>query len=170
MARINYADLGDPALQELKGRIVAGRDKVLNLYAMLLQSPPVAAGWLEYLSAIRQRSTLAPRLRELLILLVALLNEAEYEYVQHVPYALRAGLTPEEIDALKRGDFSVLSAAEQAAAAYCEAMTRDVQVSDATFDALRPHFNERAIVEITATIAAYNMVSRFLEALQIDHD
>lgn len=49
-------------------------------------------------------------------------------------------------------------------------MTRDVQVSDATFDALRPHFNERAIVEITATVAAYNMVSRFLGALQIDHD
>jgi alkylhydroperoxidase family enzyme len=35
---------------------------------------------------------------------------------------------------------------------------------------VRPYFDEREIVELSATIAAYNLVSRFLEALQIDHD
>ena len=33
------------------------------------------------------------------------------------------------------------------------------------FAALREHFEPRAIVELTATIGAYNMVSRFLEAI-----
>ena len=38
------------------------------------------------------------------------------------------------------------------------------------FENLREHLDERHIVELTATVAAYNCVSRFLEALQIDHD
>jgi alkylhydroperoxidase family enzyme len=33
---------------------------------------------------------------------------------------------------------------------------------------VRRHFSDREVVELTATVAAYNMVSRFLEALQIE--
>jgi alkylhydroperoxidase family enzyme len=52
--------------------------------------------------------------------------------------------------------------------AYTDAMTKEVHVPDNIFNPLRQHFNDREIVELTATIAAYNLVSRFLEALQID--
>jgi alkylhydroperoxidase family enzyme len=47
-------------------------------------------------------------------------------------------------------------------------MTREIRVPDGVFAAVREHFAERQIVELTATIAAYNCVSRFLEALHID--
>jgi alkylhydroperoxidase family enzyme len=53
------------------------------------------------------------------------------------------------------------------ALAYADAMTLQVQVPKELFDALRPHFSDRELVELTAVVAAYNMVSRFLEALQI---
>jgi alkylhydroperoxidase family enzyme len=52
--------------------------------------------------------------------------------------------------------------------AYTDAMTREIRVADPVFAAVRTHFAEREIVELTATIAAYNCVSRFLEALRID--
>ena len=42
--------------------------------------------------------------------------------------------------------------------------------SGANIQAVKPHFDDREMVELTATIAAYNLVSRFLEALQVDHD
>jgi hypothetical protein len=45
--------------------------------------------------------------------------------------------------------------------------TREIRVPDDVFAVIRSLFDERAIVELTATVAAYNMVSRFLEALQI---
>jgi alkylhydroperoxidase family enzyme len=48
-------------------------------------------------------------------------------------------------------------------------MTRDVQVDDAVFEPLRAHFDAQGLVELVATVAAYNMVSRFLEALRIGH-
>ena len=49
-------------------------------------------------------------------------------------------------------------------------MTRTIRVPDDVFAAVRRHFAEREMVELTATIGAYNLVSRFLEALQVDHE
>jgi alkylhydroperoxidase family enzyme len=46
-------------------------------------------------------------------------------------------------------------------------MTRELQVPDALFEELRKHFDDKALVELTATIAGYNMVSRFLIAMRI---
>ncbi|KAL9006289.1 MAG: hypothetical protein Q9188_000946 [Gyalolechia gomerana] len=60
-----------------------------------------------------------------------------------------------------------LSEQQWAVMAYTDAMTKDVKVNDAVFMELRKWFNEREIVEITATIAAYNCVSRFLVALDV---
>jgi alkylhydroperoxidase family enzyme len=49
-------------------------------------------------------------------------------------------------------------------------MTRKVQVPDDVFDRVRQHFDDRALIELTLTIGGYNLVSRFIEALQIDPD
>jgi len=54
--------------------------------------------------------------------------------------------------------------------AYTEAMTRHIKVPDDVFAAVRSHFNERLLVELTLTIGGYNLVSRFLVAMEIDHD
>lgn len=170
MARISYADVTKPETRELVQRIQHERASLPNLYRMLLNSPPVAEGWLNYLTAIRQRSGLSARIREMLILRVAVLNQADYEFEQHLPIALKEGCTEQQVAALKSGDRGALDDKAQAAIAYCDAMTRDIRVNEATFASLRASFDEKEIVEITATIAAYNMVSRFLEAIQVDHE
>ncbi len=93
MARIPYADTTRPETAPLADRIVAERGEILHLYAMLLHSPPVAEGWLAFLTAIRQRCELPGDIRELVIVQVAHLNGARYEAEQHVPIALREGVT-----------------------------------------------------------------------------
>ncbi|SAI54251.1 uncharacterized peroxidase-related enzyme [Bordetella ansorpii] len=170
MARVDYADINHPDTRPLVERIRKERSSLPNLYRMLLNSPPVAEGWLTYLTAIRQKSSLTPRLRELLILRVAVLNDADYEFEQHLPIAVKAGCTDAQVAALKTGDFSTLEKGEGAALTYCDEMTRNIRVKDTTFAALRAAFNDKEIVEITATVGAYNMVSRFLEAIQVDHE
>lgn len=171
MARVNYADENDPEIAPLAQRIRAERGgKVLNLYSMLLNSPPVAEGWLKLLTAIRQQCKLNGKFREMVILRIAVLNDAPYEFAQHIPFALKEGMSQAQIDALHAPVVGALfSDVERGVLAYADAMTRDIRVPDAVFDALRPHFTERELVELTATVAAYNLVSRFLEALQIDH-
>lgn len=171
MARLAYPSI-DAVPAELIADITAQRGgKLLNLYHMLLHSPPVARGWLTLLTAIRQQCTLAARYRELVIMRIAVINGANYEYAQHVPHALAAGLQESDLSALQAWmSHPGWTQADRAVLAYTDAMTKDVQVAAAVFNALRPHFDEREIVELTATIASYNLVSRFLEALQIDHD
>ena len=91
MAQLPYADLNTPELQPLVERIVAGRGSVLHLYQMLLHSPPLAAGWLELMTQVRQNFELPGDLRELVIMRIAHLNGAPYEAAQHAPIALRVG-------------------------------------------------------------------------------
>ena len=170
MARIPYPDPRNPAIAPLVQRIERERGKVLNLYGMLLHSPPVAEGWLAFLTAIRQKCNLSGRVRELVTMRIAVINGAEYEFRAHVPFALNEGITQAQIDALRESRLDAFDERERTILAYCDSMTREIHVPDAVFQAVRPHFDERELVELTATIAAYNLVSRFLEALQVDHD
>jgi AhpD family alkylhydroperoxidase len=168
LAYIPYADPTRPEASALAARIVQERGSLLHLYAMLLHSVPVAEGWLGFLTAIRQRCALPGAIRELVIMQVAHLNGARYEAEQHASIALREGLTAEQIRVLPNWQGKHLfDPPQRAALAYCDAMTREVHVSLSVFEAVRQHFDERLLVELTATIGAYNMVSRFLEAIGI---
>lgn len=171
MARISYPDLDRPEIAPLAARIKAERGgKLLNLYRMLLHSPPVAEGWLGFLTAIRQKCNLPARVRELVIMRIAVLNAAEYEFQAHLPFAREERVSEAQVEALRTGSLGLFDERERAALAYAEAMTRTIRVPDDVFAAVRRHFAEREMVELTATIGAYNLVSRFLEALQVDHE
>ncbi|THU05288.1 carboxymuconolactone decarboxylase family protein [Lampropedia puyangensis] len=168
MARIAYANLDSPTIAPLAQRITQERGSVLHLYQMLLHSPNIAEGWLSYLTAIRQKSSLTGSLRELVIMRVAVLNGAPYEADQHAPIALAEGISQPQLDALADWESStVFSQQQRDVLTYTDVMTQKVQVPDSVFQAVAQHFSEKEIIELTATIAAYNMVSRFLEALQV---
>ena len=171
MARVPYIEEKDhPELAPLVARIKAERGKVLDLYKVLLHSPAVMEGWLGLFTAIRQKTKLAGRYRELAILRVAVLNGADYEYQAHLPFARKEGTSAEQIAALKAWQVSPLfDAAERAVLAYTDAMTKQIQVPDELFAEVQKHFDAQDLVELTATIAGYNLVSRFLEAMQVQH-
>lgn len=170
MARLPYPDIESIQLKPLVDQITKERGKVLNLYRMLLHSPPVAKGWLGFLTAIRHQCNLDAKLRELVILRIAVLNRAEYEFAQHAPIALAEGASQQQVDALRGDDFELFNNVEKAALAYTDSMTRDIDVPEELFDAVKAHLTDQEMVELTATIGAYNLVSRFLEAIKVDHD
>jgi AhpD family alkylhydroperoxidase len=170
VARVSLVGEGErPELAGLIETIKAERGgRLLDLYRVLLNSPPIAEGWLKLFTAIRQKTKLPGAHRELAILRVALLNGATYEYRAHVPFALKEGVPQERIDALERWrDSKLFSPEERAVLAYTDAMTREIKVPDEVFSAVRAAFGERETVELTATIAGYNLVSRFLVAMQL---
>ena len=168
MARLPYADISEPTRQPLVQRIEAERGSVLHLYQMLLHSMPLTEGWLGLLTAVRQKFRLDGTLRELVIMRVAVLNGAQYEADQHAPIALKEGITQAQIDALSDWRQSALfNELQRAVLQLTDTMTRDVQVPGEQLEAVRQHLDDALTVELVATIAAYNMVSRFLEALGI---
>ena len=159
-----------PELASIERSIVAERGRISVLYQALLNSAPLAEGWEKLLTAIRNRSSLPPDLRELAILRVAVLNRAPFEFEAHLPVARKAGVSEEKLAAIESPQIGEpFSALEKKVLALTDSMTRNVQVPDAIFEPLAHHFDRRAVTELVATIAAYNMVSRFLEALRIGH-
>lgn len=85
--------------------------------------------------------------------------------------AIREHLGMEKLNALSEYRTSPLfSDRERAALAYAEEATRQKRVSDATFEALRKHFNEREIVEITWLNAVENYYNLINLPLEIESD
>ena len=125
------------------------------------------------MGAVRTGLSLDGRLRELAICAVAVLNRADYELVQHAPEFLATGGTQAQLDAINdveaaMANTALFSDVERAVLDLTRQMTCNVQVSNVCFDRLKQVLpNPQQQVELAGVIAAYNMVSRFLEALQV---
>lgn len=161
----------DAAPKELVDAIRARRagGELLNLDRMLLHSPSYAKAWNGMFGAIRGQLSLPAKLRELAIMAIGVLNDAEYEWAQHEGEYLKAGGTKEQLAALRKlgggkPASKLFDEAEQATLALTVEMTRSVKVKDATLKRVRAILPDAQVVELVGTIAGYNMVSRFVVA------
>ena len=171
MARISFLarEQTAPKLRERFENMENNGARVLNLYKVLAHSPEVGRNFLRLGNAILFKGTLAPKLRELAILRVGNIYQANYEFTQHIPLGIKAGVKREQIDALsnweKSGKFDIQ---EQAVLRYTDEVTKNIRVKDETFAAVRNFLSEEGIVELTTTIGYYGMVCRILESLQVE--
>jgi len=171
MARISYIEeKHHPELAAEIARIKGARGRLINVYKLLLHSPTVCMAWFEHIGAIRWKTKLAPRLREIAIVRIASVARYAYALNQHVPsIAVADGVSLEECEALKDWRASgFFSEAERAALAYVDAMIAAPEVPDAVFDAVRKHYGEREVVELTVLVGTYIMHNRVTTALRID--
>lgn len=129
-----------------------------------------------FLGSVRSKNSLSASIREIAISRVAVLNKAWFEWNAHMPILKEAGEVSDEgiAHVLKTPPShkdnpvgSPLDEKHSVVMQYADAMTVDVTVDDALFKKLKGLFSDREVVEITATIAAYNCVSRFLVALDV---
>jgi alkylhydroperoxidase family enzyme len=161
-----------PRNRELVAAIESRRGgTLLNLDRMLLWSEPLARGWNGYLRAIRTELSLSPFLRELAICVVARLTGADYEYHHHAPELAKAGATDAQLAALDDPDAAATNLLydplQRAVIHFAIASTRDVKIPDPVFEELKRHLSPTEIVELVAATATYNMVARFLVALDV---
>lgn len=164
-------DLAEPA--DLVAAIRQRRGgQFINLDRMLLHSVPIAQGWNHFIGEIRNNLSLDPKLRELAMCGVAVLNGAEYEFFHHAPPFIKAGGTQAQVDALRligQANFptEIFSPLENDAAELTFQMTRNIRVDPELMKRLQLALGNANTVELVTVIAAYNMVSRFLIALDV---
>jgi alkylhydroperoxidase family enzyme len=172
MARVPLLEEKDhPELAESIAKIKGARGgRLINIYRLMLHSPALANAWFDLNQAVRYGTEIDGQSRELAVIRVAILNDVEYVQRAHGPaYALKEGLTPEQVAALADWRPSkFFSEPQRALLAYTDAMTREINVPDNVFADVRKYFTERQTVELTLLIGAYNMLTRFLKALKVD--
>ena len=141
---------------------------------LLLHAPDFARGFNLLMGTVRNALTIEPYYKELAICGVGYLNGSEFEVDNHLPILIAEGATAEQISALENFEKAPLRTdifTEKACAImqFTVEMTRDVTVSDETFERVKKNMSaSRQVVELAGIISSYNMASRFLTALGVE--
>lgn len=160
-------DLTDEQREAAAPVLAAG--PFLNVYATLVRAPKAFARYSQWGAyVLSRRNSLSPREREILILRVGFLCKSGYEFTQHTALGLRAGLSNEEIAAIKQGaGAGNWTSAEQALICAADELVRDFFVSDATWAALGQHFDEKQCMDVVFTVGQYTQTSMFLNSFGV---
>lgn len=168
LATLDPAQMDD-AQKALHDRIAARRGGVRGPFNAWLHSPKLCDR-VESLGAyLRFETDIPMALKEIAVLLVARAFTSQYMWRAHVRFALRHGLTQEQIDAIReRREPPLRSDAERIVYDFASELLRDHQVSDRSWNALVGLFDARRAVEFTALIGNFCMVALALNAFRVD--
>lgn len=175
MPRIEYRsddDLGPPSLvASIRSR---RGGSLLKMDRVMLHSPAFAGAWNDFLRVVIEGLSIPKRESQFVMCIIGVLNSADYELFSHAPKFLSAGGREDQLQALANIDVAVtdkelFTPRERAILRLTSEMTRSIAVSDSCFDEVRKAMrDEKELVELIGLVATYNMVSRFVVALEID--
>jgi uncharacterized peroxidase-related enzyme len=167
MARINLIEpaQASPEVKEIYDGKLKGKPG--NIQKALAHRPAMLGSFLGFYVSVGR--VLDRKLYEAVYLRVSLINGCRYCTQHHIQGAKRAGLTPEQMKALKEGNYSGFGAPEQAALRYAEKLTRTPDAaSDADFTELRKHLSDEQIVDLHLLIGLANLTNRVTGPLALE--
>ena len=142
-----------------------------NLFLVLGRHRKLFRGWLRFAGRLMPGGTLPRADTELVILRVAHLRGCGYELDQHRRLARRAGLTHADIERALAGPAADgWTDRQRALLCAVDELHHDHDLSDATWDALRRHLDDRASIELVLLAAHYDMLATVITALRIPPD
>ena len=168
------APLGESELNAEQREILAPLrrdDRVYNIFATLARHPKLLKRWLPFANHLLFKSSLAPRLRELLILRVAWLARSAYEWGQHVEIARREGLSEAEIARVAAGpDAAGWTAADAVLLRAADELYEDACLGEASWAALRERFGDAEIMDLVFTVGGYTLLAMALNSFGVALD
>lgn len=161
----------DPVVAPIFAYLRERAPNVPYLFRTLAHAPHLLKGWTEFAWPMRTNSTSPRTTRELAILRVLQLADADNEFEFHKRMGLNAGLQQSQIDELGAWRTSeAYSPSERAVLAVAEEIAAGPAASEASMGELRKHFGAGEIVELTLTACFYVLVARFTTSLGMAHD
>ncbi len=163
------AEWSEEALELVSKAKMHGR--TLNIFKTLAHHPRLLKRWMVFGNHVLFRSTLPPRDRELVILRIGWLCQAEYEWGQHVIIGKQAGLTDDEIARIKlepeaagwnEFDAALIRATDELHETAC--------ISAATWQVLTTRYHTQQMLDLIFAIGQYNLVSMALNSLGVQLD
>jgi len=144
----------------------------VNIFRTLAHYPKLMKRWMVFANHVLFKSSLNGRDRELLILRIGWLCQAEYEWAQHVVIGKKAGLTEQEIANIKLGpDAPDWSSFDQLLLRATDELHHDAFISAATWQGLEQKYSREQLMDVIFTVGNYTVVSMALNTLgvQLDH-
>jgi len=129
-------------------------------------NPEMFKGFASLSGRVHSTSRLSDRTREILVLRTLYRVGSTYQSQLHEPVALKAGVTAQELQALKSTDFKAFSASETAALNFCEAAD-SVTTTDELWLATTQHWSPQEISDMALLVGFYAMAGRYLLAMGV---
>jgi 4-carboxymuconolactone decarboxylase len=145
----------------------------LNVFQLLANAPNVFGGWAQMVDELFDSPTFTLQMREVVILRVAHLQGSRYELSQHVGIARTAGLTEQQINAIRDTadlDAAGFSATERTALDVTTELCSTHKLRDDTFTAAQGVFGDEAFTELLMIISCYYGLALVLNAVDLDVD
>ena len=164
----------DPITRRMFDEQIARGGHILNMHLVNAHAPEIARARRHVTFALRNECVASRKIREMVIVRTASLVKQQYEINHHIPLALAAGVTKDQLEALQgdwRAKKEIFSAAEIAAIDYVDCLVeRRGDIPDAIFDEFAKHYSPREILEITHTSNGYYATGVFIRAMKIELD
>jgi alkylhydroperoxidase family enzyme len=164
----DLATMSDEDRETVNKNAMNGR--IFNIFKVLAHHPKLVKRWTPFAGHILSKQTLPFRDRELLILRIGWLNQAEYEFAQHELIAKKGGLSDADIDGIKKGPAGPWGEHEKALMQAADDLYENSVVSDATWATLSKKYSTEQMVDVVFTIGQYNMVSWALNSFGVPLD
>jgi uncharacterized peroxidase-related enzyme len=158
--------LMDPAQNEFLAQLEKKTGKPNHFYRTMANRPDVLKNFVPLYGSIMGPGVVERRVKELIYLSASFANECAYCSAAHSASAKKAGISEDELAALRTEQDSLFSAPERAAIGYARELTRTADAGD-TRDALNEHFSSEQIVEITLIVGMANFTNRFNNGLEL---
>jgi alkylhydroperoxidase family enzyme len=147
------------------------RPKGLNALGLLAYHPDLTTAYHHFIGHLLFATTLTVRQRELLILRVAHLRDATYEWAQHVFLAGEVGLSQEEIGRVRAGpDADGWLPLERALVTAVDELVADARIGDATYAALSAELDTQQLMDVVFTVGAYELLAMAFRTFDIELD
>ena len=156
----------DEAQRAVWDSVVSGpRGQVIGPLRAAIHNPELARRWSAMGEALRFNTSLPKRLSELAIVVTGRRWSSQVEWWVHARAAAEAGIAPAIIEAIRDGQPPDFAAADEALVySFARELQHDGRVGDATYAAAREAIGVRGVVELTALVGYYTMVSMTLNA------
>ena len=163
MPRVPYVEAdASPEVHDIYEKTLRG--KPANFHKLLAHRPEMLKTLIPFYTSVGR--TLERRLYEIVYVRVSMINGCHYCTQHHLAGSKRVGVTPEEWQALKNGDYSRFAPQEQVALKFADKLTRQPHdVNDADFAELKKHFSDEKIVDLDTLVALVNLTNRMTDAL-----
>jgi alkylhydroperoxidase family enzyme len=147
------------------------RPKGLNALGVFAHHPALATAYHHLIGHALFATTLTQRQRELLVLRVAHLRDASYEWAQHVFLAGEVGISPEEVDRVRQGpDAPGWIPFEQALLSAVDELVAQARVADETYARLAEELDTQQLMDLVFTVGAYEVLAMALRSFDIEID
>jgi 4-carboxymuconolactone decarboxylase len=161
-----WDDAVDQALAVMLPEERRNPERASNILTTFVRHPDLTKAFLKFNVHLLFSSTLPPRLRELAILRVAHRTDSAYEWVQHVKFGMREGLTEEDISGVQRGEAG--DEFDRAVLTGVDELLDKFELSDATWSALSERFDERQRMDFVFLVGCYVTVAMALKTFGVE--